>query len=82
MMIINPYHIMAYSTFWGGAQPHLEPWLKRNLSHLNGQIPIKAKAHGGLGGEGLVDLIDVDIFHLNPSLPKGSAEKWKPGHSD
>ena len=28
----------------------------------------QTKAHGGLGGEGLVDLIDVDILHLQPRL--------------
>ena len=42
----------------------------RNLSQVRPDI--KAKAHGGLGGEGLVDLIDVDVLHLQPRLQTDS----------
>ena len=58
----------------------------RNLSQVRPDI--KAKAHGGLGGEGLVDLIDVDILHLNPSLarsaeaPKNLSREGSPKNGD
>ena len=32
------------------------------------RLILSSKAHGGLGGKGLVDFVDVNILHLQPSL--------------
>ena len=51
-------------------RPHLPPptGIATSLLHARSPGSPSAKTHGRLGGEGLVDLVDVDVLDLQTSL--------------